>query len=144
MGLLNHLRHDDDDIYGLMSSHPLAAAKAFGSECLLVFVVNPMLNIVGSISTVRLDFLKDYAESIMKASPIRYVKDAKLRGSLFNPEDTSGLVSSVNTGFWVDHTEPLQALAWARDTLPWPLGDFIPDPGLGPRLDPILCRNTWL
>ena len=34
-GLLNHLRQDDDIIYGLMSSHPaacLAAAKAFGSE----------------------------------------------------------------------------------------------------------------
>ena len=35
MGLLNQLRHYDDDIYGLMSSHPaacLAAAKAFGSK----------------------------------------------------------------------------------------------------------------
>jgi len=34
-GLLNQLRHDDDSIYGLMSSHPaacLAAAKAFGSR----------------------------------------------------------------------------------------------------------------
>lgn len=34
-GLLNHLRNSDDDIYGIMSSHPaacLAAAKAFGSE----------------------------------------------------------------------------------------------------------------
>ena len=35
MGLLNQLRHYDDDIYGLMSSHPaacLAAAKASGSK----------------------------------------------------------------------------------------------------------------
>ncbi len=42
MGLLNQLRHDDDDIYGLMSSHPaacLAAAKAFGSECTSLFVL---------------------------------------------------------------------------------------------------------
>lgn len=34
-GLLNQLRHDDDDIYSIMSSHPaacLAAAKAFGSK----------------------------------------------------------------------------------------------------------------
>ena len=32
--LLNHLRDEEDDIYGIMSSHPaacLAAAKAFGS-----------------------------------------------------------------------------------------------------------------
>ena len=60
----------------------------------------------------------------MRASPIRYVQDAKLRGSLFNPEDASGLVSSVDTGFWIDHTEPLEALAWARDIGDWPLGDL--------------------
>ncbi|MCJ1231557.1 hypothetical protein MMC12_008234 [Toensbergia leucococca] len=96
-GLLNQFRHYDDDIYGLMSSHPaacLAAAKASGS----------------SINTVRLDFIKEHAEEIMKASPVRYVKEAKLRGRLFYPEDVSGLVSSVDTGFWVDHTEPLEAL----------------------------------
>ena len=127
MGLLNQLRHDDDDIYGLMSSHPaacLAAAKAFGSKYISVPVLNPMLNNIGSIHTVQLDFIKEYAEKIMKTSPIRYVKDAKLRGSLFKSEDTSGLVSSVETGFWVDHTEPLEALAWARDLVDWPLGEL--------------------
>ena len=127
MGLLNQLRHDDDDIYGLMSSHPaacLAAAKAFGSKRISISFVNPTLNVIGSINTVRLDFIKEHAEAIMKASPIRYVKDAKLCGSLFNPEDTSGLVSSVDTGFWVDHTEPLEALAWARDIVDWPLGEL--------------------
>lgn len=41
----------------------------------------------------------------MKGPPIRYVKDSKLRGSLFTSENASGLVSSVETGFWVDHTE---------------------------------------
>lgn len=127
MGLLNQLRHDDDDIYGLMSSHPaacLAAVKAFGSKRISILVVNLMLNIVDFINTVRLDFIKKHAEEIMKASPIRYVKDAKLSGSLFNPEDISGLVSSVDTGFWVDHTEPLEALAWARDIGDWPLGEL--------------------
>ncbi|KAL2046626.1 hypothetical protein ABVK25_011665 [Lepraria finkii] len=111
VGLLNQLRHDNVDIYGLMSSHPaacLAAAKAFGS----------------SINTVRLEFIKEHAEEIMRASPIRYVKDAKVCGSLFNPEDTSGLVSSVDTGFWVNHTEPLEALAWAKDIVDWPLGEL--------------------
>lgn len=83
-----------------------------------------MLNVTGSINTVRLDFIKEYAEEIMKASPIRYVKGAKLCGRLFNPEDSSGLVSSVDTGFWVDHTEPLEALGWARDTVDWPLGEL--------------------
>lgn len=127
MGLLNQLRHNDDDIYGLMSSHPaacVAAVKAFGSKCITISAVNPTLNITGSIDTVRLDFIKEHAENIIKASPIRYIKDAKLCGSLFDPEDVSGLVSSVNTGFWVDHTEPLEALAWMRDMVDWPLGEL--------------------
>ena len=72
--------------------------------------MNLVLNVTGSINTVRLDFIKEHAEEIMKASPVRYVKEAKLRGRLFYPEDVSGLVSSVDTGFWVDHTEPLEAL----------------------------------
>ncbi len=36
--LLNQLRHADDSVYGIMSSHPaacLAAAKAFGSKHVL-------------------------------------------------------------------------------------------------------------
>jgi hypothetical protein len=62
MGLLNQLRHEDDDIYGLMSSHPaacLAAAKAFGSERISISPLGPILNITGSINTVRLDFIKE-------------------------------------------------------------------------------------
>ena len=126
-GLLNQLKDYNDDIYGLMSSHPaacLAAAKAFGSKRIFIFVMKLMLNIIGSINTVRLDFIKEHAEEIMRVSPIRYVKDAKLRGSVFDPEDASGLVSSVDTGFWVDHTEPTEALAWARDIVDWPLGEL--------------------
>lgn len=60
----------------------------------------------------------------MKASPIPYVRDAKLRGSLFNPSDASGLVSSVDSGFFVDHEEPLEALAWVREAMNWPLGEL--------------------
>jgi hypothetical protein len=60
----------------------------------------------------------------MEASPIGYVKDAKLRGSVFTPSDTSGLVSSVDSGFFVDHAEPLEALAWVRGEMEWPLGEL--------------------
>ena len=60
----------------------------------------------------------------MEASPVRYVKDAKLHGSLFDPGDTSGLVSCVDTGFFVDHNEPLEALAWVREAMDWPLGEL--------------------
>ncbi|KAG9240413.1 hypothetical protein BJ878DRAFT_430347 [Calycina marina] len=110
--LLNQLKHDSINMYGLMSSHPaacLAAAKAFGD----------------SLSTVRLDVIAKYAGEIMEASPIGYVKDAKLRGSIFSPGDTNGLVSCVDSGFFVDHTEPLEALAWVREGMDWPLGELL-------------------
>jgi hypothetical protein len=61
----------------------------------------------------------------MGCSPISYIKDAKLSGSLFNPEDTNGVVSSVDTGFFVDHEEPLEALLWVRENMNWPLGELI-------------------
>jgi len=112
VGLLNELRQYDDDVYGLMSSHPaacLAAAKAFGIH----------------INYIPLEFIKDNAESIMKSSPIRYVREAKLRGSLFDSEDSSGLVSSVDTGFFVDHEEPLNALTWLRESTHWPFGELL-------------------
>lgn len=70
-------------------------------------------------------FILDNAEAIMKASPIRYVKEAELHGSLFDREDTSGVISSVYTNFFVDHTEPLEALAWVREWLDWPLGELL-------------------
>lgn len=60
----------------------------------------------------------------MRASPIRYVREARLRGRLFNPEDIIGLVSCADTNFWVDHTEPLEALGRAREIADWPLGDL--------------------
>ncbi|KAF2841088.1 hypothetical protein M501DRAFT_1002195 [Patellaria atrata CBS 101060] len=112
VGLLNETRLDGNDIYGLMSSHPaacLAALKAFGH----------------SFNTVSLEFMKKYAESIMKVSPVTYVRDAKLRGSLFDSKDTNGLVSSVDTGFFVDHEEPLEALALVRESMEWPLGELL-------------------
>jgi hypothetical protein len=61
----------------------------------------------------------------MKSSPIRYIREAKLRGSLFDPKDPSGLVSSVDTGFFVDHEEPLNALTWVRESTHWPLGELL-------------------
>jgi hypothetical protein len=82
------------------------------------------LRTIDSIRTLQLGPIGKYAEEIMKASPISYVKDAKLRGSVFNPGDTSGLVSSVDSGFFVDHNEPLEALAWVREEMDWPLGEL--------------------
>ncbi|KAK0728161.1 hypothetical protein B0T26DRAFT_738609 [Lasiosphaeria miniovina] len=109
--LLRSLRLDTDDIYGLMSSHRhacLAAAKSFGTH----------------IEKIPLDFIQTNAAGIMGASPVSYIKDAKLCGDLFDPDDTSGLISSVNTFFFVDHEEPLQALTLVQQDWKWPFGSL--------------------
>jgi len=127
-GLLNQLRQDDDAIYSLMSSHLaacLAAAKAFGSKLNANCFDFEIDFSIGGINSVAVGFIRDNAEAIMKVSPISYVKNAELRGSLFDPEDTSGVVSSIYTRFFVDHTEPLEALTWVREALDWPLGELL-------------------
>jgi hypothetical protein len=82
------------------------------------------LKTIDSIRTLQLSPIGKYAEEIIKASPISYVKDAKLCGSVFNPGDTSGLVSFIDLGFFVDYNKPLEALAWVREEMDWPLGEL--------------------
>jgi hypothetical protein len=62
----------------------------------------------------------------MEASPIPYIKNAKLCGTLFSPQDSTSIVSGVDTDFFVDHEEPLDALTMVRQYWEWPLGD-LPD-----------------
>ncbi|KAM3454224.1 hypothetical protein MY1884_004156 [Beauveria asiatica] len=112
-GLLRALKEDNDDIFGIMSSHPaacLAAAAAFAT----------------TIEKVSLDFIRKNAQGVMEVSPITYIRDAKLCGTIFDANDSTGLVSGVNTGFFVDHEEPLNALEIIRESLQWPFGD-LPD-----------------
>ncbi|KAJ5611996.1 hypothetical protein N7510_005190 [Penicillium lagena] len=112
-GLLRTLREDFDDIYGVMSSHPaacLAAARSFAM----------------TIEKISLDFIRENADSIMSTSPIPYIRDAELCGTLFNSDDANGIVSGVNTNFFVDHKEPLDALELVQKLWQWPLGD-LPD-----------------
>ncbi|PGH13075.1 hypothetical protein AJ79_03912 [Helicocarpus griseus UAMH5409] len=111
INLLRSLRSDADDVYGIASSHPaacLAAAGAFAS----------------SIEKVSLDYAGENAGEIIKASPIPYIREASLCGSLFDSKDTTGLVCGVDTRFFVNHKEPLEALKSARETWDWPLGDL--------------------
>lgn len=78
----------------------------------------------GSIGETDLDFIKSHARQILDASPVPYVRDAVLRGMLFHDGDTSGLVSSADTAFFVDHKEPLEVLEQVRRRGYWPLGDL--------------------
>ena len=61
----------------------------------------------------------------MKASPVAYVRSARPQGTYFDSSDTSGVVCSVDTGFFVDHAEPLEALACVRESMEWPLGELL-------------------
>ncbi|KAK7408898.1 hypothetical protein QQX98_008902 [Neonectria punicea] len=100
---------ESDDVYGIMSSHPyacMAAATMFGT----------------SIENVSLDFIREHSDVILKASPIQYVKEAAVSGTLFDANDSTGLISGVNTKFLVDHEEPLDALRQVRSSRRWPLG----------------------
>ncbi|CAM1503449.1 Fc.00g082250.m01.CDS01 [Cosmosporella sp. VM-42] len=127
--LLRMSMANSDDVYGIMSSHPyacVAAAATFGSKLHLLAPANADLISKASIENVSLDFVRQNSAPIMKASPIAYVRDAVLRGTLFDAEDPIDLVCGVNTDFFVDHEEPLNALAHLRDFRPWRLGD-LPD-----------------
>ncbi|KAM3514593.1 hypothetical protein MY11210_001828 [Beauveria gryllotalpidicola] len=112
-GLLRALKGDNDDMYGIMSSHPaacLAAAAAFST----------------TIEKVSLDFISKNAQGVMGVSPIPYIRDAKLCGTIFDVNDSTGLISGVDTSFFVNHKEPFEALEIIRKSLEWPFGD-LPD-----------------
>lgn len=78
-----------------------------------------------SLYTIKLGFIRDHAESIMKSSPINYIRDAKLCRSLFNPKDSNGMVLSVDINFFINYTEPLEALVFVKEDMDWPLGELI-------------------
>lgn len=130
--LLEKLRKRDDEIFGIMSSHPaalMAISKACGGKYPSVaHLIGIQLTSMTAFSFphARLDFMQACASEVMAGSPIAYVQTAKLCGSLFQPDDTvtgsSSLVSGVDTNFFVNHEEPLDALAWLQDQGLWQLG----------------------
>ena len=61
---------------------------------------------------------------IMQASPIPYIREARLRGPIFDPGDQTEIISGVDTQFFVDHGEPLEALSIVKETCEWPLGSL--------------------
>ena len=129
-GLLNELRQESDDEYGIMSCHPaaiIATAKAFAGKRTRILNHNYELelNIPGSMNRVQFNFVKENMVAVIQASPIKYIKEAELEGSLYNPSDASGQVSSANTRFYVDHRLPLEALKRVKDIEDWPLGELL-------------------
>ncbi|KAI1773744.1 hypothetical protein F4818DRAFT_452772 [Hypoxylon cercidicola] len=110
--LLSALPRRDDNAFGIVSSHP-AACKALARAC--GDFRFPHFNIC---------FARNNAADFIAASPIGYIKDARLRGSLFDPEDVTGLTCGVDSNFFVDHAEPFAVLAQIELHEEWPLGYF--------------------
>lgn len=78
---------------------------------------------------VPLEFVGEHAAGIMAESPISYIREAKLRGTLFDAEDDTGLVCGVDSSYFVDRNEALTCLnlfngypKGSRNE--WPLGDL--------------------
>jgi len=111
--LLDALRQKGDCGFGILSSHPfaiLAVLRVYG----------------GGPDNVNLKMMKLHARKVMDSCPVGYVKEAKLRGTLFGGDDEDGSVSCADTRFWVDHEEPLEALRILRERgTVWQFGDLL-------------------
>lgn len=85
-----------------------------------------MLTFIAGLHNIPWDFVRDHAAGVLAASPIPYIKNATPKGRLFDQQDATGAVSSVFTGFYVDHEEPLACLASLEQTgQRWPVGKLL-------------------
>ena len=129
-GLLVRLAEDDVDIYGIASSHPaacLAAVRAFGGvggEHRSESTPRYFTDRLWYQASPKLSFIKENAQMILESSPIRYIYEGELKGSLFELDGGSGIVSCIDTEFFVDHREALEALACLREEMRWSLGNL--------------------
>jgi hypothetical protein len=107
-----------------MSSHPgalMAVLRALGP----------------GLEALDLSFIRTHAQNVLAACPVEYVSSAKLRGAVFTDREGAtqedriqdeamkqeeGTVCVADSGFWVDHTEPVAVLACVREEREWPLG----------------------
>ena len=95
--------------YGILSSHP--------------FAISAFLRVFDrGVENVHFGLTKNNARAIMESCPVPYVSAAKLHGSIFE-NVTDGSVSCADTGFLVDHEEPLAALRTIQEKgIEWPFG----------------------
>lgn len=92
-----------------------------------------------AFEALDLSFIRAHGQAIFAASPVEYISRAHLRGSIFinhrggiqvgGVEDEGGTphdgsVCVADSGFWVDHTEPMAVLASVSEEHEWPLGEL--------------------
>jgi len=103
-------------IVGVASSHPVTCgvvAKFAGLP----------------IGDIDLQFISKNANRVLQSSPVSYLKNASLRGSLFEGDlnnDSNGAISSVFTDFPILHNEPLAVLSnFEKEGRGWYLGKLL-------------------
>lgn len=136
--LLIGIHHETDNVFGIMSSHP-GACKALARACgggqrtpgtswgpQIAFANrnNPGI----PLTYFSLDFAREHAAEIMAGSPVSYVRDAQLRGNIFNHDgrSTVSLECGVDSNFYIDHTETNEAVERLEKAGHWSLGK-LPD-----------------
>jgi hypothetical protein len=77
------------------------------------------------ICSVDLTFCQAHVKSILDTSPVLYIRDMQLCGTLFEDDCNTSAISSVFTNFFVDHCEPLAALTIYKASSGWILGDLL-------------------
>ncbi|KAI0737885.1 hypothetical protein C8Q80DRAFT_1222624 [Daedaleopsis nitida] len=72
-----------------------------------------------------LRFVAEHAAAVLRCSSVSYLKDAQVRGSLFDASVADGTVSSANTNFFVNHEEPNTILSHYLAENNWSLGNLL-------------------
>ena len=75
-----------------------------------------------SISRVGLSYIQENAPMALQSSTVKYLRQAQLRGALFEPNVEDGAVSLADTTFFVDHGEPEEVLSSYVKQEKWSLG----------------------
>ena len=76
---------------------------------------------VGSVDT---KFIQDNTRKILAATPIPRLKKRPLHGSLFEDDCVTNAVSLINTQFYVNQSQALEALDNYKKEKQWCLGDL--------------------
>ena len=82
------------------------------------------LTTTDGIDNLQLEYIRHSGRAIVDSSPVEYIRQGTLRGSLFDHKEHGRHMSSIDTRFFVDHAGPLQTLYRLRSCDRWPLGEL--------------------
>jgi hypothetical protein len=110
--LLQEFRQKQDNYVGILSSHP--------------FALSAVLRVFGNgLENTDLETTRKHAKDVLESCPVRYVREARTRGRLFENDIEDGSISCADTQFWVDHREPHDALAVIKEKgIMWRFGQL--------------------